>query len=434
MHKQILLSYDIIKKSLEHFQDQFSFILPVSKQSESQNDIILNPNVPKQYVLPAKYIENIKVPISSLSGNPLRSETYNIGKVTFRFVDLGFYDPSTSYTIGNVVTFDIEYIKRVTENKENELIKKFIAEQNLIISKSNTETNTKKTILVPKTNTKQSKLVPKSNSQTNTKKTILVPKTNTKQTILVPKSNTDTNTKQTILVPKSNTDTNTNQTILVPKTNIKKNILVPKTKKNNKRIVLKKGKSIDTFESLESSYDNQDKDTTDEYIYVPDEYLYETDEYVYPTTDEYVYPTDEYVYSTDEYIDPTDEYLNTIDKAPIKITKTINNKYPIIIKKNLQKISENLNKIAEDSYDFNKTSRILDEILKVSYQIMKSQEKKLIVAEEYIKPEIESQPTKTILPNANFKRYVNLIVIPGIRLDNPITDTYAWMPFEYLNE
>jgi hypothetical protein len=38
-------------------------------------------------------------------GTPLKSDTYTIGKNTFRFADLGDYDSASSYTIGNIVSF-----------------------------------------------------------------------------------------------------------------------------------------------------------------------------------------------------------------------------------------------------------------------------------------------------------------------------------------
>ena len=32
---------------------------------------------------------------------------------------------------------------------------------------------------------------------------------------------------------------------------------------------------------------------------------------------------------------------------------------------------------------------------------------------------------------SNIKKFVNLVVIPGKKLNNPITDSYAWVPFKY---
>jgi len=93
-----------INKSIEHFEKN-EIPLPPAKNIKLESDAIPNPNVPKQFVFPAKVMNEIKVYKGNMFGTPLKSDTFNIGKSTFRFADLGDYDSSSSYTIGNIVSF-----------------------------------------------------------------------------------------------------------------------------------------------------------------------------------------------------------------------------------------------------------------------------------------------------------------------------------------
>ena len=94
-------------KTLEHFEKN-EIALPQPEIKKLESDAIPNPNVPKQFVFPAKIMKKIKVYKGDMFGTPLKSESYEIGKNTFRFADLGDYDSSSSYTIGNIVSFKTE--------------------------------------------------------------------------------------------------------------------------------------------------------------------------------------------------------------------------------------------------------------------------------------------------------------------------------------
>jgi len=91
-------------KTLEHFEKN-EIPLPPSEDIKLESDAIANPNVPKQFVFPAKIMKKIKLKKGDMFGTPLKSDTYTIGKNTFRFADLGDYDSASSYTIGNIVSF-----------------------------------------------------------------------------------------------------------------------------------------------------------------------------------------------------------------------------------------------------------------------------------------------------------------------------------------
>jgi hypothetical protein len=91
-------------KLTEHFEKN-ELALPLPEVEKLESDAIPNPNVPKQFVFPAKIMKKIKVYKGDMFGTPLKSDTYVVGKNTFRFADLGDYDSSSSYTIGNIVSF-----------------------------------------------------------------------------------------------------------------------------------------------------------------------------------------------------------------------------------------------------------------------------------------------------------------------------------------
>lgn len=109
---------------LENFEKN-EIALPPPKDKKLESDAIPNPNVPKQYVFPANIMKKIKLFKGDMFGTPLKSDSYTIGKNTFRFADLGDYDSSSSYTIGNIVSF-----ASIDDETKEEQIAKFV---NLVV-------------------------------------------------------------------------------------------------------------------------------------------------------------------------------------------------------------------------------------------------------------------------------------------------------------
>jgi len=100
-------------------------VLPIGEEKKYASDAIPNPNVPEQFVFPAYLMNKLKVYKAAMFGSPLKSETFNIGKNTFRFADLGEYDSASSYTIGNIVSFGV-----VDETTKLKNMKRFV---NLVV-------------------------------------------------------------------------------------------------------------------------------------------------------------------------------------------------------------------------------------------------------------------------------------------------------------
>jgi len=120
--------------SLEHFEKN-EIPIPPAETKKLTSDAIPNPNVPKQFVFPAKIMKGIKVYKKDMFGTPLKSSLYNIGKTTFRFVDLGDYDSNSSYQIGNIVSFssldkNMSFDSSFEENTNSEEVKQFV---NLVV-------------------------------------------------------------------------------------------------------------------------------------------------------------------------------------------------------------------------------------------------------------------------------------------------------------